>query len=212
MIEVRRRRGHRGGIVCGVLLALIGLSAWAVSLRPRDWTKYGSGGFAQASDGGLAITLPSWPSSLGYAWTTAPGALSGTLVVSGRIEVTGAPIFRWDTDPNNTCWGTPASLRPFVGQWLSKGRKHIAFADRWWAKDPYRVILGAGSFSIAVPIDRVFWTGITPLADEDLGTFPTVMASPSIIGLSFGGGCFYGHGVGVEGGTARVVVTSYQVQ
>lgn len=156
------------GVVCA---AAVTLSAWSVSLSPRAWSRDASAAFSTAPDGGLAIRLPSWPSYVGYTWTTAPGPLVGTLVVSGRIDTVGTPIFRWDTEPWNTCTGSPAKLRPFVGQWPRKGRKHIAFADRWWAKDPYSVVLGPGAFSIAIPIDRVFWTGITPLPDTD----PTVL-------------------------------------
>jgi hypothetical protein len=32
------------------------------------------------------------------------------------------------------------------------------------------------------------------------------------VGFSFGGGCFYGHGVRVSGGGARFALTSYKVK
>ena len=39
--------------------------------------------------------------------------------------------------------------------------------------------------------------------------FKQAMANLGNVGFAFGGGCFYGHGVRVNGGGARFVVTSY---
>jgi hypothetical protein len=32
------------------------------------------------------------------------------------------------------------------------------------------------------------------------------------IGLTFGGGCFFGHGVFIDGGPAQFILTNYAVQ
>jgi hypothetical protein len=42
--------------------------------------------------------------------------------------------------------------------------------------------------------------------------FKQAMANLGNVGFSFGGGCFYGHGVRVSGGGARFAVISYAVK
>jgi hypothetical protein len=42
--------------------------------------------------------------------------------------------------------------------------------------------------------------------------FKQAMANLGNVGFSFGGGCFYGHGVRVSGGGARFGITSYAVK
>ena len=42
--------------------------------------------------------------------------------------------------------------------------------------------------------------------------FQQAMANIGNVGFSFGGGCFYGHGVRVRGGRARFAVTNYAVK
>jgi hypothetical protein len=42
--------------------------------------------------------------------------------------------------------------------------------------------------------------------------FKQAMANLGNVGFSFGGGCFYGHGVRLSGGSARFAVISYAVK
>lgn len=195
-------------LIVGVGCAGALVHAWTVSLSPRDWSKSGSAILQTSADGGLSITLPTWPNALGYLWTSPHGPLDGSLLVSFRIETTGAPVVRWDL-VGNTCQ-TPATVRPFFGRYSQRRRK-IEYADRWWPVSSFAV-LGPGVWSLLVPIDRTFYTGVQFTGLSNDAAFALAASDPDLIGLSFGGGCFYGHGVGIEGGTMRLVLTEVRVQ
>ena len=44
-----------------------------------------------------------------------------------------------------------------------------------------------------------------------LAGFRDALANLGHIGMTFGGGCFFGHGVNVSGGTARFVLIGYTI-
>jgi len=64
-----------------------------------------------------------------------------------------------------------------------------------------------------VALDPGQWTDTNGnLGTSDPIRFAAALADPMTIGLTFGGGCFFGHGVYIDGGTARFILTSYVVQ
>ena len=44
-----------------------------------------------------------------------------------------------------------------------------------------------------------------------LAGFSAALQNVSSLGLTFGGGCFFGHGVNVSNGTARFILSEYSV-
>lgn len=135
------------------------------------------------------------------------GAALSSLMIAGRIETTGAPVFDWHTAPDMPDCGLPAAARPYFlayDDWY--GEFH-----RWWSASQ-AITLQSGAFSLTVPLDPSTWSSV-------YGQFGTAAPSQwndarqhvTAIGVSLGGGCFYGHGVFVTGGTARFAVTQMTV-
>ena len=89
---------------------------------------------------------------------------------------------------------------------------------RWWSRQGFIPLSAAGTFSIEVPLTPDRWSGVSgQLATEDASSLSwfdrMVKASvPSRVGLVFGGGCSYGHGLYVSGGTATVTVTEFETR
>lgn len=183
------------------------LSAFSVNLAPRSWKTNQKAALSASVDGGLQMAFPTWPKYVGYLYSSVSTPISGTIVVDLRVDTFNAPTFVI----NDNCSTRPV-VRPFVGRFSQGGRKEIAFSDRWWANEPYAYTIASGSASIAVPVDRTFFTGLhwTGLGDD--AAFNLAMSDPDIVGVSIGGNCLFGHGVGVSGGTANLVLTSWRTE
>ena len=147
---------------------------------------------------------------MGYLYNTRPpGTIAGGLAVSFRIETTGAPVFNY-AEPGNTCV-VPATVRPLI--WAH--RNSFAEFDRWWA-NPLSHRLAEGAGTISVPLTPDQWSSVNgKFGTADAGAlagFQSALENVSGLGVTFGGGCFFGHGVDVSGGTARFVLTGYEVR
>jgi hypothetical protein len=46
---------------------------------------------------------------------------------------------------------------------------------------------------------------------DTTAAFNAAAANPDLVGLSFGGGCFFENGVGVTGGTATFKLTNFAI-
>jgi hypothetical protein len=139
-----------------------------------------------------------------------PRVISGTIVVSLRIATTGPVVFNHVLEPSNTC-PTPATVRPLI--W-SNGDSPDEF-DRWWS-NPTSWPLAAGSGTLTVPLSPEKWSSVYGRFGNDSAAaragFTNALRNVSSLGLTFGGGCFFGHGVNVWGGSAQFVLTNYQIQ
>lgn len=140
------------------------------------------------------------------------------IVMSGRIIITGNPRFQYETEPSNTpargC-NTPASVRLYFqrrGDTLTGLGPYEHY--RWWS-NPRSLELDGGVFRLVVPLIPSEWSSVfgdkgdvSPIA---MAGFRAARANVDNVGMTFGGGCFFGHGVNVSGGTARFVVTQFVV-
>jgi hypothetical protein len=141
------------------------------------------------------------------------GYASSTVRVTFRIETTGSPFFDWRTAPNNIC-DNPASVRLYLqrrGDDMSAAKEFF----RWWS-NPVAYTLAPGAGELVVPLDPAQWSSVlgkkgTDSAAARLG-FEAALADLGNVGMTFGGGCYYGHGVFVTGGTARFIATEYEVR
>jgi hypothetical protein len=81
--------------------------------------------------------------------------------------------------------------------------------DRWWSQQGY-VVLGPGTTTVVAAFDPGTWSD----ADGHFGAFDAAHSAGfwdavyqgGRVGLTFGAGCFYGHGVRALGGTAVFTV------
>ncbi len=131
------------------------------------------------------------------------GIKGRSITVTGRIVTSGPVQFSYRTEPANTC------ISPFAIAHLYIERA-IDFSDygRFWST-PLHIDLKAGAFSVTVNLNSANWTSV--FGHRNAGRFADTLAHARRIGLTFGGGCFFGHGVNVRGGTARFVVTKYAI-
>jgi hypothetical protein len=149
--------------------------------------------------------------SINYLYNVGPPkAIAGRLSVSIQITTSGPVMFNFMTEPSNTC-ATAASVRPFF--W-AHGNSQDEF-DRWWS-NPMALTLAAGSKTFRVPLTSENWSSVfgkfgNASAAAQAG-FKSALENVSRLGLTFGGGCFFGHGVNVRGGSARFALLAYRIE
>ena len=141
-----------------------------------------------------------------------------TLIVTVQLDTVSNPVFNLAQGPEPTC-KTPPSARLYIEDrgWSGTGNNYL----RWWSRDGYfRFDLDpmptTATWTLAIPLDPHRWSGVNGwLADtnsETLAFFHSVLAGWSDWGLTFGGGCSYGHGLYVSGGTASLTILDYRVE
>ena len=190
--------------------------ASGLSLAPSSWAIFNPAPRIYAeSSGGLAFDFgyDAGAGSAGYLYNTSPPrVLARQVSVSFTVKATGAPVFNYKTESANTCPGT-ANVRPFF-------QAHNDWAGefgRWWA-DPDAATLASGSTTLNIPVTPDRWISVYgKRGDQDAATnaaFADAIKNVTSLGVTFGGGCFFGHGVFVNRGTgtAQFVLTSYSVQ
>jgi hypothetical protein len=168
--------------------------------------------------GGWYFDFPTAPSSVHYV--LAAVSLAASVSVDASILVTTTesepPMFLYNLQPDNTCL-YPAHVRFLLqekGDDLSgtNGKQYF----RWWSNSvAYQLAPGSANLSASLA-DLSQWTSVfgekaTANSAATAG-FKQAIANLANVGFSFGGGCFYGHGVRVSGGGARFTVTSYAVK
>jgi hypothetical protein len=147
-------------------------------------------------------------------YVTVPLGLSVTEFVRAGFEIatTGKPVFHYKLQPDNTC-DYPAHAR-FLLQRKDDDLSVRSEFYRWFSSSGFR--LDAGSADLTVPLRPAEWVSVFGKhGDDDESTrtaFYQALHELENVGFVFGGGCFYGHGVNVIGGSARFLVTGYAVK
>lgn len=149
-----------------------------------------------------------------YLVTNTPGAISGkSITVTGHIEITGAPVFHYQTEPGNTCISPTSYAHLFIQR---AGDNLASEYYRWWS-NPVAISIGPGrsDFSVTVPMLPYSWSDVYGKQGNSspgaVAGFNAALANSARIGMTFGGGCFFGHGINITGGTARFVTDSYVI-
>jgi hypothetical protein len=148
--------------------------------------------------------------SVHYLTTASSMPLAGkTLAVTVLISVSGSPIFQSALEPGNTCGG-PATVRLFFQRADDPGTLEAEF-HRWWSVGSY--VLSPGSGTLSVPMMPELWSSVLGRRGDSSAAategFNAALANLGHVGMTFGGGCFFGHGVNISSGTARFTVTSF---
>lgn len=176
---------------------------WQTFSEPQPITLSNQGG-------ALTFNLPT-EGSINYLFTpSALAAIRGTIVVSINITTSGPVVFN-SLDPQTTSCTIPTSVRPFI--W-SNSNGEGAF-DRWWS-NPRHLLLAAGTATVSVPLQPEFWSSVNGrLGNADPDTkfnFEKALLNVTRLGLTFGGGCSFGHGVNVRAGTASFALSEYTIR
>ena len=149
--------------------------------------------------------------SMNYLQTpSALAVLRGTVFVSLQVNTIGPVVFN-SLDPIAGSCGIPASVRPFL--WANGTGNGPD--DRWWS-NPRSFPLAEGSATISVPLSPEFWSNVNgQFGNTDAATkyrFEKARLNVTRLGLTFGGGCSFGHGINVRGGRAQFRLTEYAVR
>jgi hypothetical protein len=161
---------------------------------------------------GAALTFE-FPASgsMNYLFTASPlKIVRGALSVTVRVTTSGPVVFN-SLDPQTTACTIPSSVRPFI--WANDNGN--GDYDRWWS-NPRSFTLAPGSATITVPLTPDAWSSVNgKVGNADSPTtfaFDKALLNVSRLGLTFGGGCSFGHGVNVSGGSAVFFVLEYRIE
>jgi hypothetical protein len=179
-----------------------------LSLQAQDWDIQYSPGMpahpSPAADGAWFFDFPADPGSVHYV--SVPynqSAAHRSVSITFRITTTGAPFYNsLDTGCNNT----PAHVRLYLQRQNDDMRSD---GNRWWS-NPASYELGSNdnqTITIEVPLTAEKWSGLSgQFGHSSLQSqqwFQNTLSNLGRVGMTFGGGCSFGHGVNISGGTAR---------
>ena len=150
--------------------------------------------------------------SVNYVTNSYSGAATHQVSMTFQISTTGAPTFQYVMQSDNTC-ATTATVRLFLQ------RRNDDLTEefyRWWSNPTvYDLQATPGDVTLTVPITADQWSSVYgKFGSQDATTlagFQDALSNLGHVGMTFGGGCFFGHGVNVSGGTARFALVSYTI-
>lgn len=185
------------------------------NLTDSDWQIIAEGATATLTywvhpyndeSGYLRIMFPPWPASLNMLHTTSPYSVAGYSFLHAYITVVtteGAPVLV----PDDPCPG-PAQTRLFLYSLANRGTEW----ERLYATYDGVPLIPSSATWPPVPMvsadlmDLTAWvSALGTRADANPDAFEAAKAGAQL-GLVFGGSCFAGHGVGVEGGGADFIL------
>lgn len=183
-----------------------------VSLQSSAWETISDPQPYPLSNQGAALTFD-FPASgsMHYLFTPSPQpALHGTLVISFTIATSGPAVFN-SLDPQSAQCAIPSSVRPFF--WANNNGDGAY--DRWWS-NPRSFTLAAGTATVTVPLTPEAWSSVNgSFGNASVSVkfnFDKALLNVSRLGLTFGGGCSFGHGINVKGGSASFSLAEYRIQ
>lgn len=137
------------------------------------------------------------------------GDLTGR-TITATFTISGATgdftYFGEGTDQNPCVY--PANTRLFF---LTDNGGGFAFTHYWWS-NPENQVLANGTFTLTATVEPAEWSdwngqpGVTQTAG-----FADAAANVTMVGFSFGGGCFFENGVGTSDGTGTFTLQSFSV-
>jgi hypothetical protein len=212
----------RAGVACGVI-AIIALGCGrsptepsptplTVSLNSTSWETISDPEPYPLENHGDALVFDFPRSgSLHYLFTpSALTAIHGTMVLSFTINTSGPVIFN-SLDPQSSSCTLPSAVRPFF--WAN-GNGSGQF-DRWWS-NPRAFTLAAGNGSLSVPLRPENWSSVNGrIGSADAETrfaFEKALLNVTRLGMTFGGGCSFGHGIHISGGSATFLLTEFSIR
>lgn len=141
---------------------------------------------------------------------TGPDRSIDTKTITATFTIVGTGTFTYygEGSPSNPC-GTPASVRLY----FNTANGPFAYTKYWWSNPGSAVLTAPGTGSVSVAVTPALWSDWNgQVGTTDPTAFAEAAANPDLIGLSFGGGCFFENGVGMRTGSATFKLTSYVIQ
>jgi len=200
-----------------LVLAAMPMTAYAVSSSGWKIYTYNSGGSLSSKQAiGDATSVAqfeflSTPDDALLA-TKQPGGAHASLfgkTITATFEVEGTATFQYYGQPD-AC-GAPANTRLYFNT-----NGPFAYTNFWWSNPSSAVLTAPGTAVVTANVDPAMWSdwnGQFGTVDaETTAAFEAAAADPDLVGLSFGGGCFFENGVGTSSGSATFKLISYTIQ
>ena len=187
-------------------------TAGKLSMSADAWSfKYSSPmpAHPRAADGGWQFDFPT-VKSVGYLTTSQrPASATQSITAVIAVGVVGEPFFEYRTEAVNTC-DVPATVRLFVqrkGDDMSGVGQYEFY--RWWSRTAAYQLAPGGAVLVGDLTDPRQWSSVLGKdGSASEAAFRAAMADIGNIGFTFGGGCFYGHGVYLTGSGQAVFTAS----
>ena len=191
-----------------------------ISLKADQWNILYSPGMPLhpvADPIGWHFDFPGPPGSVHYVTTEVSGYATTEINATINIQTSFATMFDFHTAPDNTC-DAPSSVRLFFQR---KGDDMTGSAEnteyyRWWSVPAHYVLYDGAAIlkgNLTRPQD---WTSVLgkrgDASPAATAAFKTAINDLANVGFTFGGGCFYGHGVFIRQGSARFHLTSFTIK
>jgi hypothetical protein len=213
---------RRSVFVLSTALAVLLWSASSVMAGGSDWKV----GYITGSGKTLSFSSANVPATglASFNFTDQPntsllvtdhGALKGVALgdltgktIHADFDITGVTgTFFYDTT-NNPC-GTPANVRLYF---QTDGSGGFAFTHFWWSNPDAQILVNGehGVLNATVePAEWSDWNGMSGVVEA--AGFANAASNVTLIGLSFGGGCFFENGVGTTDGSGTFTLDSFSV-
>lgn len=119
--------------------------------------------------------------------------------------IANSPVYDYKTATNNTCV-SPAKMRLLLEHHNDAALNNPVY--RWWS-NPLEYTLGnTNAAVIKVLLTPDQWSDVNgQLGTTDPADFTATLLRIGAIGMTFGGGCFFSHGVYLDSGSATLTVT-----
>jgi len=206
-------------VIAVVLTGCESATADQISLDPKAWDirfSYGMPGHPNAEGSGWAFDFPEGTNctvkkgcpGVHYVTTkyTKPIEADSILVISFKVEAESDTVFNFKLEKDNTCDKPSASVRAL----LQRANDDLYGADNRFWSNPISVVLANGEYTMTMRLSPDQWTNVE--GERSGAGFAKTLKRVDNIGLTFGGGCFFGHGVSVNGGTARFLLTRFDLK
>ncbi len=148
-----------------------------------------------------------WVASYGNGVKLAPTAKGWSFDFTA---LSGSPQF---VSIEQGCGNQPANFRLLLerrGDTLSSTQEFF----RWWSNPDHVKLVADGQLhTLTVPLIPERWSSVFgKFGSQVPSEFNTGLQNLAGAGITFGGGCFFGHGVHVTGGKARFELIDFRIQ
>ena len=190
-------------------------SCWPHAMQPRRRAgtfviRSGVSLNAPARGQEFSFDFPLPPASVHYVAKPVTLSASGAVSATFTVATKGSPLFDYRTAPDNTC-DRPATVRLFLQRRDDpmSGEGDYEFYRRW---SNVGAELKDRTVTLDVPLQPALWTSVFGKSgDANPCAFAAAMADLGNIGITFGGGCFFGHGVRILNGGAIFSMNRFAV-
>lgn len=169
--------------------------------------------FAQAKPGGGLASFNFTDQANTALLVTTHGAYKGDTLgdltgktITATFDITGATPGAFIYF--GTCGTTPASTRLFFQTDNGGG---FAYTHYWWSNPESRV-LANGTWTLTASLNPALWSDWNgQFGTTEPDGFADAASNVTVIGLSFGGGCFFENGVGTADGSGTFTLDTFSV-